>query len=105
MAEPEDSSKPNYNYNNNETPLTSYDRDYFEAHETPNVPIHKISMKEKPNQNKNSKKEMDSIDQIIAEVEDNTSSDEDEPHDVNRSYKELSIEHEDKNDIIKHLII
>jgi len=103
MAEPEDSNKPNYNYTNNETPLTSYDRDYFEAHETPNVPTHKISMK-KPNQHKNNKKDMDSIDQIIADVEENTSTDEDEPIDVNKSYKELTVDHDDKNDLIKHLI-
>jgi hypothetical protein len=102
MAEPELSNVPNYNYDNNETPLTSYDRNYFEKNETPNAPIHKIAMKKKQTTT-NKKKDMDSIDKIIADVEDNIS-DEDEPHDVNKSYKELSIEHDDKNDLIKHLI-
>ena len=104
MAEPEDSNNPNFNYENRETPLTAYDRDYFETHDKTNAPVHKISMKEKPNRTINKKKDMDSIDQIIADVEENTSTDEDEPFDVNKSYKELSMDHEDKNDLIKHLI-
>jgi hypothetical protein len=98
MAEPELSSANDYNYENNQTPLTAFDRKYYEKHENPTVPIHKISMKKQP-----SKKKMDSIDQIIADVEDSIS-DNDDPLDVNSVYKDLSKDYDDKNDIIKHLI-
>ena len=50
------------------------------------------------------KKDMDSIDKIIAEVEDSSvnDSDNEEPFDVNSTYKDLSKEHDDKNDIINN---
>jgi len=99
MADAEQSDNANYNYENNETPLTSYDREYLEKNEIPIAPEHKIYMRKKAPK----PKDIDSIDQIIADVEDNIS-DDDTPHDVNRSYKELYTEHDDKNDLIKHLI-
>lgn len=100
MDEPELSNTMDYNYQNNQTPLTAYDRQYQEKNENPKVPIHKISMKKK---NSHKKKEMDSIDRIIADVEDSVS-DNEEPFDINSAYKDLSKEYDDKNDIIKHLI-
>jgi hypothetical protein len=100
MADAEPSDSSNFNYENNETPLTSYDREYLEKNENPTAPEHKISMRKKKTQKS---RDIDSIDQIIADVEDNIS-DDDTPHDINRSYKELSSEHDDKNDLIKHLI-
>ena len=88
----------------NEAPMTAYDKEYYDKNENSVVPIHKISSK-KPKEVKK-KKDMDSIDKIIAEVEDSSvnTSDNEEPFDVNSTYKDLSKEHDDKNEIIKHLI-
>ena len=105
MAEPDS--------NNDDTPITSYDRNFFEKNDKSNVPIHTITMK-KPKveagriaEKRKKKKDMESIDKIIAEVEDSSvnESDNEEPFDVNSTYKDLSKEHDDKNEIIKHLIV
>jgi len=94
--------------NNDDTPITSYDKNFYEKNDNPIVPIHTVTMK-KPKvdvSRHKKKKDMDSIDKIIAEVEDSSvnDSDNEEPFDVNSTYKDLSKEHDDKNDIIKHLI-
>ena len=95
-----------FNYDNQETPYTEYDRDYLYNNEKPEAPIHEINLRKKVDRSKRDGKYVDSLEKIIAEVENTKEnfSDDDNTLDSNSMYKELSSELGDEKKIIKYLL-
>ena len=95
-----------FNYDNQETPYTEYDRDYLYKNEKPEAPIHQIKLRSSKKDSPKNKRDLDSLERIIAEVEDTKEnfSDDDQTIDSNSMYKELSNELGDEKKIIKYLL-
>lgn len=115
VTDMEDDSTEEFNYDNQEVPITKYDQQFFEDNSDIQSPVHVIKTKRhkkkllKKRRPKVVEESDDSIDEIIrndveqSEVE-SVSDTESEQVDYNGRYKSLQDKYSGKNKIIKHLI-
>jgi hypothetical protein len=68
VSEPENYNSPTFNYKNNETPITKYDREYVNAHDEPKShrrPVHAIEPRKQPAREQYDNINAGDIDRII----------------------------------------
>lgn len=107
ISEPQISDQGDFNYVNNDVPNIGYDMADLYSREEPEVPVHQINLRsQKPSRKsvseKKTAKDMDSIDRIIAEVEDFS---DDENDDNSSEEEDESILEMPKDKMIKYLMV